>query len=335
MRLRTIILLCLFFCITSVIAQSDSALVYVWRNYVYAHNLRTHQQQELGLYFDGINTLIPSTIRDGYRLEDSPLDSVTAGYGFYHGVWSSDQNSFAYVLLESAGSGYQVLLYEDGMSRRLLHGDINTSVGYLDPIAWTSDGSLIMLERQQQQVVKVVRLWELDPGNGEPRIILTHAGSAIYGKTALAGGQVMLGFNPQLEAGYLFDLDTRSIESFYTPFELPETPRSVFELAHLPLAIMGVMNQRELEAFIAQIALSQPELAAPATSSAIPALAFTGCATDVLPAIPPRIGLLPTSISPAPVNATILGIKAQTLADDLLAYPSKPTCIRQRGVMLW
>ena len=248
-----------FLCCISVAAQSDSIVVYVWRNHIYTHNLRTHAHQDLGLYFDGIEDLIPETVLDVYSLERSPIETVPEGYGFYHGVWSPDRNQFAYVLLESAGSRHHLMLYQEGETRSLFLSDAGVIAGFLDPIGWTDEGSLIVLERHLQYELKVARMWAIDPNSSERTPYLTHAASPIFGRTATDGVNILLGFNPQLETGYVLDIEDRTVESFYTPFEMPEPPRSVFELSHLPLAVLGVMDQAEVNDLIHQIALAQPD----------------------------------------------------------------------------
>ncbi len=248
-----------YLCYTPLVAQSDSFAVFVWRNRLYTHNLRVHTQQDLGLYFDGIEKLVPDSVPDVYSLELSPIKSLPKGYGFHHGVWSPDKRQFAYVLLESIGLGHRLMLYQEGETRSFIPSDTSIITGFLDPIGWTDHDTIIAVECHQPHELKIVQLWEIDPDTGEQHAYLNHAASPLFGRTSTDGERILLGFNPKLETGYLLDIKDRTVSNFHAPFEMPEPPRSVFELSHLPIAMLGIIKQAEVNNFAAQIALTQPE----------------------------------------------------------------------------
>jgi murein DD-endopeptidase MepM/ murein hydrolase activator NlpD len=68
------------------------------------------------------------------------------GDGFFQGVWSADFARFVFLAIALNAAGYQVIAVENEQQRVLFSGETSPDRGYLVPVGWATNGSLILLE---------------------------------------------------------------------------------------------------------------------------------------------------------------------------------------------
>lgn len=252
-------------------AQTGSTIVYIWQNRITAQPLDGSTPIALGVPFYAIESAVPETLHDVYRVESAPIESPSGGYGFYHGVWSPDRTQFVYVELESAGTGYRVQLVSSGdcaaptCRRNLLSMEITDDAGFLDPLGWTVTGDILLAERHTLQRMDILRGWKLNIDTGRLESYLNYDSEPLDGRSAVLpdGSGAFIGFDIAHNQGYVLDFETKAVLSFRVTLDAGETPRSVFELYHSPLAVLGAMSQEQLDAFTASVLLQTTDNGAP------------------------------------------------------------------------
>lgn len=265
-RFRLLIFLISIGWVSPAHAQTTDSIVYIWQNRIYAQGMSRHTPTDLGIPYYAIESALPDGQRDIYRLEASPLKEPSgSGYGFYHGVWSPDFRQFAFLEIQSAGPGYRVQLFVDNQRRNLIVDEITDELGYLDPLGWTADGYILLTERRTLRRVDVLRVWKLNPADGKIESYFNYAGEPLDGRSAILsdGSGAFMGFDLVHSIGYTFDFETQTVSSFRAELAPTETPRSVFELSHPPLAVLGAMTEEELDTFIATINLQTTDSGEP------------------------------------------------------------------------
>ncbi len=203
---------------------------------------------------------------DVYRLADSPVIGALAdGYGFHHGVWSPDQGQFAYLAIAPDASGYRVVLWADGAERVLLTDTVTPQRGYLDPLGWSAEGSLLLLERTMLYNLTVARVWRYDPSSGQLQAVLDRQIPPLSGNSAMTpdGTQAFIGFDTTHQQGYMVDVTSLDLMTFRTDFALPAPPKSVFET--YPVEVLGIHTRAAWPDLTPVSAKSVPVQQAPAT----------------------------------------------------------------------
>jgi hypothetical protein len=245
------------------VAQSDdSSLIFVWKDTIYSQPITSGQMSQVGILRDGFDTLI--TGYDSYTLGVSPLtETPTSGFGFHHGVWSSDRTQFAY--LELSPPQYRVrLITTIGEDHILLDSEINAILGYLDPIGWTNTGDILLLERVALNHLHRVNIFKLDPTTGILDFHTAVLPGHLVGRTALLSDKntVFLGFDLSHTMGILLDTTTGQIRNFQTSLSTVFPPIRGFQ--YYPLQIYGALSTDDV------LALAQDLPTLPPTSQIEP-----------------------------------------------------------------
>lgn len=175
---------------------------------------------------------------DDYTLRTALLrPDANDNYGFYHGV--AGGNNYAFLELEHLGTGYRV---SSDFMEVLIEGQISTQQGYLDPLGWTAEGDLLLLERTMRYRLNTVRIWLYD---GESTMIHREFNiGPLFGRSAVmpSGDGAFIGVDIANNTGYTYNFELSRLFAFQ--FNLPpaDPPRSVFELYPHPIHVLGMMT---------------------------------------------------------------------------------------------
>lgn len=228
------------------VAQDDEDyIVFARSGALYAQAISTGEVSQLGPTSTDFAAIIPGY--DAYTLATAPIAALSRdGYGFWHGVWSPDRDKFVY--LEVAPSQYRVRLHIlGGDNQLLLEGQSNEPRGLLDPIGWTAEGEVILLERQLLNYLHTVKVWRLDPTTLSLALDTFVPIERLSGRTALLpdSATVFLGFNLEQHIGFLLDVPSGETRIFAT--QLGQTtlpPTKGFE--YYPLQVFGALTENKL-----------------------------------------------------------------------------------------
>jgi len=242
--MRTIIAIIILVAILSTsIAQSDqSSLIFVWQDAIYALPLDGSQMSQIDIARDGFDELIQGD--DVYTIDASPLlDTPTDGFGFHHGVWSPDRTQFAY--LELSPPQYHLRIIADGKDTILLDSEISSTFGYLDPIAWTDSGDILLLERIALNHLHKVNIFKLSPVSGVLDFHTAVLPGHLVGRSALLADKhtVFLGFDLSHTIGILLDTTNGRISNFPTTLSTVFPPIRGFQ--YYPLQVYGTLTDDE------------------------------------------------------------------------------------------
>lgn len=252
-----IVVIILVTILSSTVAQSDKpSLVFVWNNTIYALPLDGSQMSQVDVAREGFDTLIPNY--DVYTLDASPLlDAPVDGFGFHHGVWSADRTQFAY--LELSPPQYHLkLITTDGTDSVLLDNEISNTFGYLDPIAWTDSGEILLLERIALNHLHKVNILKLNPISGVLDFHTAVMPGHLVGRSVLLsdGHTVFLGFDLSHTIGILLDTGNGRISNFPTTLNTVFPPIRGFE--YYPLQVYSALTSEELLTFAQDITTLPP-----------------------------------------------------------------------------
>lgn len=196
----------------------------------------------------GIGTLTqisPLTEPIGYDIYDRvqvPSEfNLSDELGFWHGVWSPDRTQFAY--LELSPPQYRIRLGDN----ILFEAEQNLARGYLDPIAWQDNNTLILLERQLLNHIFRIRTWQLDVITGDMNLQTTIPTERLSGRSAILadGKTVFVGFNIAQDIGYVFDVITAQASIFQSNLtSMNFSPPKGFE--YFPLQVLGGLSDNQL-----------------------------------------------------------------------------------------
>ncbi len=226
-------------------ATADDYILFTWNQSLFANSIQT-------------GTAIPLDAAGGdalpgydvYALAASPLPTPPPdGYGFQHGVWSPDRTRFAY--LEINPPHYHVRMQTTGGDNRLLLDDqLSAARGYLDPVGWTPEGELVLLERVLLNYLHTGHLWRLDPATLTLNFQVFVPLDRLSGRSALLpdGITLFLGYNVEQQTGYLLDLVSGQMRLFSAPLGLPPT----YGFEYYPLQVWGALSADDLARFTAQ-----------------------------------------------------------------------------------
>lgn len=239
-----------FSLILSAQGSPDDALVFIWNDTIHVTSIAE------GDLFRGVaqsarnRDSVPTNNLTITKFEQSLLTDFPAdGYGFYQGVWSDDRSKFAYITIESDGAGYRVHLQENNQHEILFSGNVDSERGYPVPLGWNTDNQLMLLERYMLHNLREVRLWRMDTVNSEAILWQTIRIPHLRGNSASLGqGWVFIGLDTIGVEGYLLNLDSLQIITFYSGFALEDPPRSVFEI--YPIDVIGIGDMTTIRAWM-------------------------------------------------------------------------------------
>ncbi|MBZ0309475.1 MAG: M23 family metallopeptidase, partial [Anaerolineae bacterium] len=176
------------------------------------------------------------------HLQGSPV-RPDENYGFHHGIWSPDHNQFVYLQIQFPH--YQLKLFTEGESSLLLDSLISDQRGYLVPLGWKDEHTILLIERfMLYNLKKSVRIWQFNLTDSSLTPYANTAVTHLHGQNTVVNGGAFLGFDA--EKGYLFDFESRQFTTFKSALSLPED--SVFE--EHPIRILGVLSSSQLIEFI-------------------------------------------------------------------------------------
>lgn len=234
-------------------AQSagEDILVFAWNGELYAHTIPGGTVTVLGPATAGFAAEWPGY--DVYTLTAAPLaESPGEGYGFQHGVWSLDHTRFAY--LEINPPRFRVRMQTvGGDNRLLLEGELSAAQGYLDPVGWTADGDIVLLERVLLNHLHTVKTWRYELSSSMLHYFAFVPLERLSGRSALLsdGATVFLGFNLAQQIGFVLDVPSKQVQSFDTQLAQVLPPQTGFE--YHPLQVVGALNADDLAALNAQM----------------------------------------------------------------------------------
>jgi murein DD-endopeptidase MepM/ murein hydrolase activator NlpD len=220
-------------------------LIFRWNDALFAHSITNGEVTRLG-------TAITIEAPDVYSLDAAPITvPPDEGYGFHHGIWSPD--SIRLVYLEINPPHYRLRLQIGETQRELLTDEIRDTQGYLDPVGWTDNGEIVLLERILLNHLHTITIWRFDPET------FTLTGNEIgsvgrlSGRSAIlpSGQKVFLGFHLEQQLGYLLDIATGQIHTFPSQLSQLFPPAKGFQ--HYPLQVMGAVDSTQLTTLIKQI----------------------------------------------------------------------------------
>jgi murein DD-endopeptidase MepM/ murein hydrolase activator NlpD len=235
----------------------DAYIIFTRNGSLFANSIQTGAVIEIGPAWADFSTALPGY--DVYTLDASPLtEPPSDGYGFHHGVWSPDRSRFAY--LEIVPPRYRVRMRTVGGNNQLLLDDqLSAARGYLDPVGWTPQGELVLLERRLLNYWHTGNVWRLDPATLTLSYQALVPVDRLSGRSALLpdASAVFLGYNVEQQVGYLLDLASGQARLFSAQLGLP--PGHGFE--YYPLQVFGALNADDLAVLTgrAQAAILAPE----------------------------------------------------------------------------
>lgn len=243
-------------------------LIYTWQETLYAQSVQNPADvQVLGADFPGAAAVLAPWHLDRYERSLTPLPpSLAVDYGFFHGLWQAGGTRFAYLELAQGSPESRVMLWENGESRELLSRSADAQRGILDPLTWTADGQLLLLERHMMQHLEGLRVWQLNPADGTllpyaNASLAQNAGYQLRGRVFSLGGQVFLGYTLEDSQLYFFDVETRQVTALPMPLPPLEKEPPVFD--RLPYRVLGLLPGPELNTAAEALfnALGQPAFA--------------------------------------------------------------------------
>lgn len=240
---------------------SADAILFVWNDEIYAQSLVDNQTIATKRPYSD-HTALPLSRGNVFEYAASPLkEAPIDDYGFYQGVWSPDNTTFAFLAIQPDGAGYHVILTENEVQRVLFSGEITPERGYLVPVGWSDDGALMLLERHTLHHFSKIRLWGYSEADSTVALRSEIDTPDLKGNSAaLSDESVFVGFDTVGQLGYRVNLNTGQLGTFLTTFALQDPPASVFEV--YAVNVVGVVDSAELQAW-----LTQP--APPETQSAL------------------------------------------------------------------
>jgi murein DD-endopeptidase MepM/ murein hydrolase activator NlpD len=222
----------------------DNYIIFTWNGVLFAHSLQTGAVTRLGPADADITATLPGqdvyTLKAGSFLEPSP-----DGYGFHHGVWSPDRTQLAY--LEIAPPRYRVRLQSiEGNNQLLLDDQLSAARGYLDPVAWTAQGELVLLERVLLNHLHTVNIWWLDPATLTLEYHAYVPLERLSGRSALLPDRttVFLGYNVEQQVGYLLDITSGQAQMFSA--QLGQVLPPVYGFEYYALPVLGALSADDL-----------------------------------------------------------------------------------------
>lgn len=246
--MRVFIILFIFLVTLPISAQDDPThIIFTHDGRIWSQPTNGGQAVNLASQRDGFaNTL---TGYDVYTLSHSPLTNPPSeGYGFHHGIWSPDRTQFVY--LEIAPPNYHIRRIMNNTDTILLTDQIRDNFGYLDPIAFTSDGQILLLERDALTHLYSVNVFTYHPDLNQLDFYTVIRPGHLVGRTALLpdSTSVFLGFDFDRQVGIILDTVSQQIRSFAITVDIE---RKGFE--HQPIPVFGAVSQSELVAIAQQI----------------------------------------------------------------------------------
>lgn len=252
--MRTVLITLLLFSGIFSIAQaqeSEAHIIFEWRDILYAQPTGSSGLIQIIATREGYDTLLDSD--DVYSLNASPLSqSPTDDYGYHHGVWSRDKSQFVY--LEIAPPDYRVrLVTQAGADVIVLDSQFSGDLAYLDPLAWTDDGDILLLERRSLYHLPEVKVYRLDLESGVLEFHFAVNPGHLVGRTALLpdGHTAFIGFATDRALGILLDTSTGEIRNFSTRLDEILPPVRGFE--HYPLRVLGSISHDDLNAYASKL----------------------------------------------------------------------------------
>ena len=156
---------------------------------------------------------------DVYDIRYSPVgpSQTENEFGFFHGVWSKDRSSFAWIELKANSAEYRIRLFEDGVVSGYINDHISETRGYLDPLVWTNDGRLLLSERYiVDRFDAGFRVWELDPLSGNVSFIRQFSIPNTMGRSLVVPDSqlVLIGLGNVTHEAYFYDPEANLTRSF-------------------------------------------------------------------------------------------------------------------------
>lgn len=156
---------------------------------------------------------------DVYDVSFSPLGLSASDdeFGFFHGVWSPDRSSFAWLELKANSAEYRVRVFEDGVVSDYIDDRISESRGYLDPLVWTKEGRLLLSERYfVDRFDAGFRVWELDLLSGNVLLSSESDIPSTMGRSLVVPDAplVLIGLSNVTHEAYLYDPKVKLTWSF-------------------------------------------------------------------------------------------------------------------------
>ncbi len=226
--------------------QTVDYVVFVLNNTIYAHALNHADLRVLGTVTPDME--LPENRSDVYDPQGSPVQP-DANYGFHHGIWSPDGRQFVYLQIQFPR--YQLKLFTEAESSLLLDSQISDQRGYLVPLGWKNEHTILLIERfMLYNLKKSIRIWQFNLTDSSLTPYANTAVGQLHGQNAVVNGGAFLGFDAK--KGYLFDFESGQFSTFDSALSLPEA--SVFEVH--PIRVLGVLSSSQLIAFINRTVLT-------------------------------------------------------------------------------
>ncbi len=258
--MRVLIILFIgFIAIISINAQDNIAhIIFTYDGRIWSQPTNDSPTIDLASHRDNFETVL--TGYDAYTPLTAPLAGFpSAGYGFHHGIWSPDRTQFVY--LQIAPPNYEVrrIMINDNTDNLLLSDQIRANFGYLDPIAFTADGQILLLERYALHHIDKVNVFIYNPDLNQLDFFTSVLTGHLVGRTAILpdSTSVFLGFDFDTRVGIILDTVTQQIQRFTVSLE---TDARGFD--HLPIPVYGAVSQQDL-VMVAQEILAQPDTLTP------------------------------------------------------------------------
>ena len=190
---------------------------------------------------------LPALGQETFHWQQSPLSNPPIdNFGFQHGVWSSDKTQFAYLVIQELGA-YQVRLLQAQTEQILITDTIRRERGYLDPVGWSADGTLLLIERHTLHHLNKLNVWGYNIASDQLSLIASPTIPNLKGNHVLlpSGAWVFIGFDTASRLGYLLSIETQQLLTFPTDFALPDPPPSALEA--YPIMMLGSLRRSELD----------------------------------------------------------------------------------------
>lgn len=230
-------------------AADGDAVVFVWNDVLYAQSMRSGELVQTAVRAAALdaNLLVNglSVYGDSGVL---PSDALLPDEGVYQGVWSADGAAFAVLVIQQATPAYRVLLVEGGQTRVLFSSEVSAERGYLVPVGWRRDGTLVLLERSALYTLERLRLWEYSEANGVTLRSDVNLPSSKGNSATLPGGWVLVGFDTVGMRAYVVNLESGQIVTPPTGFALQNPPGSIFET--YPVKVLGVTSMAAFKVWL-------------------------------------------------------------------------------------
>lgn len=242
-------------------------LVYIWDGHLVTQAIGGSDWRDLGQANNRVRTALPAeSMLDSYTLEASPVEQHPEdAYGFFHGVWSADHTQFAYLTLENAGLGYRVQLWHDGETTTLIDLTGGPALGRLEPLAFTADEGLLLVERDALYHADTLTILRYDFRQQSTRRLYSFPQMNLSGSSAILPDYsgVYVGMDVNVKRGYVFNFAEEQLVGFSMPVPDAEIPKSIFELYPAPVMTLGFIPGVEVSAFIDQLTTTYADNSAP------------------------------------------------------------------------